>query len=659
MRHPLILVVLACVATLSPGARADVRFDAPLIDGTSVRYVLETSRTMHLDAPAFPGGGQQDAWTQRTEVTIEVTEADEQGASLRLTVDRVRVEQSSSRAGEAWYDTAPSGRQEITAPMEIALADALAGVTGTVCTIEVDADRRITRAAWARPNDARLSRDARSLRERALGRDRVIELVQPLLRPVGAPTGITIGETWEHGTQERSALGTLAVTSVHTYERDRDGLAEFAMTGAITIESQGLGGDIDVERDTFDGAVLWDSETAMAREVRSHLDVRYSLAIEPPMSVAIEVRERLRRADEVTEDNADDLNDLLATAIARFDQPAIAAAVVSSQEVLAIGVAGVRVRGSNAPVTVDDAFHLGSCTKAMTAVLLMNELQRHDGVGLDTTLREVFTDWAGTMHPRYANATLRELLGHTAGVPAFTSGASAENEALRGLPDDPKSARAAFAERLLIVQDDAPWAPDADEGEFVYSNGGYGLAAAVTEHLSGRDWETLMQERLFAPLGMDHAGFGWPADPNNPEAQPRGHYGGLGSLAPQPIDDAYELQSAIDPAGDAHATIGGWARFAQDRLRVLKGSKSHVLGAGPTMDLMTPRESATYAGGWIVVEIPELGTAYAHDGSAGTFYSSVWLLPERDRAVVIVTNAGTGQEACEGVRGRLLRRYAE
>jgi CubicO group peptidase (beta-lactamase class C family) len=53
----------------------------------------------------------------------------------------------------------------------------------------------------------------------------------------------------------------------------------------------------------------------------------------------------------------------------KYGLPALAAAVVKKGEIVATGAVGVRVYGTNIRVTIDDRFHLGSDTKAMTATL--------------------------------------------------------------------------------------------------------------------------------------------------------------------------------------------------------------------------------------------------------------------------------------------------
>ena len=48
----------------------------------------------------------------------------------------------------------------------------------------------------------------------------------------------------------------------------------------------------------------------------------------------------------------------------------MAAAVLRGERMIAHGVAGVRKRGTAERITLNDRFHLGSCTKAMTVTLV-------------------------------------------------------------------------------------------------------------------------------------------------------------------------------------------------------------------------------------------------------------------------------------------------
>ncbi len=65
----------------------------------------------------------------------------------------------------------------------------------------------------------------------------------------------------------------------------------------------------------------------------------------------------------------EDLREMLTPLLEGTDVPSLAAAVVVGSEARAAGAVGVRKRGNDTPVTVNDKYHIGSCVKAMTATL--------------------------------------------------------------------------------------------------------------------------------------------------------------------------------------------------------------------------------------------------------------------------------------------------
>src|SRR5436190_12883612 len=60
-----------------------------------------------------------------------------------------------------------------------------------------------------------------------------------------------------------------------------------------------------------------------------------------------------------------DVSSLIHPACEKHHVPGMVAAIVEDDHVVALAVDGVRERGKADRVTVDDQFHIGSCTKAM------------------------------------------------------------------------------------------------------------------------------------------------------------------------------------------------------------------------------------------------------------------------------------------------------
>src|SRR5687767_12252238 len=99
-----------------------------------------------------------------------------------------------------------------------------------------------------------------------------------------------------------------------------------------------------------------------------------------------------------------DVSPLLAPIIQKHDVPGMAVAVVQGGETVALGVAGVRTRGKPDKIAAADRFHIGSDTKALTAMLC--------GIVVDEgklkwgqTLGETFPDLKKSMHPDYQAVT--------------------------------------------------------------------------------------------------------------------------------------------------------------------------------------------------------------------------------------------------------------
>jgi len=166
--------------------------------------------------------------------------------------------------------------------------------------------------------------------------------------------------------------------------------------------------------------------------------------------------------------------------LARHTLPALAAAVVRQGRVVASGAVGLRRWGTTIPVTINDAFHIGSDTKAMTALLLA-QLVEQGRLRWDTPMAEAFPDLAGRMTVGLGAATLTQVMSHTSGLPA-------DNDATDKLiaqsfeqPGNLDTVRAWFVGELVRLPLTSP--PGT---RFSYSNSGYVMLGALVERLTGR-----------------------------------------------------------------------------------------------------------------------------------------------------------------------------
>ena len=345
------------------------------------------------------------------------------------------------------------------------------------------------------------------------------------------------------------------------------------------------------------------------------------------------------------------LSALLEPLRGKFELPALAAAVVRGEEVVALGAVGVRKVGAPDEVTAQDKFHIGSCTKSMTATLAAMLIEEGK-VSWGTQIADVFPERAAGMDPRYRKVTLEQLLSHRGGTPASldADGLWARIWEQKGTP---------VAQRLFLLDGVLAKPPDAPPGtKLIYSNAGYAIAGAMLERVMGKPWEELMRERIFKPLGMSSAGFGAPASPAMTD-QPWGHTAGSLALRPVPPGPGADNPAAIGPAGTVHCSIGDLARYAAFHLKGARG-EGKLLKPETFLKLHTPVNGQDHALGWLAVERDWAGgAALTHTGSNTMFFTVIWIAPRKDFAVVVATNLGSEKAgtACDQTAWALIQEF--
>ncbi len=345
-----------------------------------------------------------------------------------------------------------------------------------------------------------------------------------------------------------------------------------------------------------------------------------------------------------------DLHDLLLPIRDKASIPALAAVAIKDGQILAQGCAGVRDVTAIDEVTINDKFHLGSCTKAMTATMIARLVDR--GVlRWDMTLGQVFAD-RPAIHEKFRSARLDQLLTNRGGFPRETpNDLWATLFQREGTPT---------AQRLQLLDGMCIVAPEYEPGtKFVYSNQNFAVAGAMAEKVTGKAWEDLMRDELFAPLGITSAGFGAPGSAIQVD-QPRGHMGKRDTLMPAVPGPSADNPPAIGPAGTVHMSLPNWARFVALHARADRA----LLDAKPSDDAafelvskpsmtklhqaidgegagMKNTDTSGYAMGWGVASRPWAdGRVLTHSGSNTMWFCVVWIAPKKDFAVLVATNAG-------------------
>lgn len=314
--------------------------------------------------------------------------------------------------------------------------------------------------------------------------------------------------------------------------------------------------------------------------------------------------------------------------------PGLVVIVARSEGAPEIIVTGVRKFGTADSIQVTDRMHLGSNGKAITATMI-GALVEQRRLTFETTLAEAFPDLAPSMRAEYRGATVRQLLGHAAGIRPYTD--LREFGSFMRPTADTAAQRRAFAARVLSQE--PLFAPGT---KHAYSNAGVALAGMVAERITGQPYEKLVDSLVFKPLG-GRARFGNPGTDTAP--QPFGHVRGRGKQARlvDPRDVEFTVPPVITAAGDASVTLLDYGKFLQMHLRGMRGIDG-VLEAATIKELHTaiaPLDSGTkYGAGWGFAVTKDGFETHGHTGSGGAYIAIAAIQPARDFAIAILTNIG-------------------
>ena len=349
------------------------------------------------------------------------------------------------------------------------------------------------------------------------------------------------------------------------------------------------------------------------------------------------------------------INALLEPIRDKYGVPALTGGIIHAGELIGVGAVGVRRLGSPEQVTVQDRWHLGSCTKAMTATLIATLVE--EGVlSWQTTIGEAFPGLSATSHPGWQAVTVEQFLAHQSGLRGWQSGGGVVGPLMPPVSALSGPLLEQRRQAVQLILEHEPVAPPGTKTD--YANFGYLIAAAMAEAVTGQVWEELLAERLFVPLGMASADFGLPGN-SGTNSQPRGHFFDgtpneprvpeVGEVWPGAAPD---VPPVLGPAGAVHTALGDWSKFVALHLAGARG-ESDFLAPETFQKLHTPlgdTPEQEYALGWgvaegvVISEIVAGGRVLVHVGTTDSFFAYALIVPHMDVAVVLATNKYDGFE---------------
>ncbi|MEE2878304.1 MAG: serine hydrolase [Pseudomonadota bacterium] len=307
------------------------------------------------------------------------------------------------------------------------------------------------------------------------------------------------------------------------------------------------------------------------------------------------------------------------------DLIALGAAVVTSGAQPIVAVTGEAAKGAGTPARDDDAWHVGSNTKALTA-LLYGKLVENGHAEWGASMPTLFPEFSDEMPSEWKQVTIEDLFAHRSG---------AGQVGTLWLLSRHNDSRPMHEQRLETVRKRLTSELPGEYGAFEYSNLNYIIAGAAIEQITGMSWEDAFREYILEEGEAEWAdGWGFGAPPEGIQGHKRGMFGGQKSVG---TGQGADNPQALGPAGTAHAPLASHARLLLEFVNEDSSFITPVLREN--LLAPWPDGNANYAMGWGILDDPDVGRIYLHNGSNTMWLSRVALVPSREAVVIVNTNA--------------------
>jgi CubicO group peptidase (beta-lactamase class C family) len=308
--------------------------------------------------------------------------------------------------------------------------------------------------------------------------------------------------------------------------------------------------------------------------------------------------------------------------------PGVAACAVKNGEVVWMGTYGYANLDQNISVNPDTVFMLGSISKIVTGIALM-QLYEEGLIGLDDDINDYLV--FNVAHPNYPETAItpRMLLSHVSSIrdnwsvlgPLEVSGM-----------DTPLSLEE-FIQSYLTPSGIHYYAAnfiDADPGtQYEYTNVGATLIAYLVEVVSNTTFEEYCQQHIFEPLGMietswfmsnlDIADMAMPYLYSGSSFIPYGHY-----------------SSAVYPCGFMRTSVHQLALLLTTLMEHGTSGTTTILNNNTLQMMMTIQYPSLVSDYGLFFE--NFGVLWGHGGSGPGVATRMLFYPEAHEGVIVMIN---------------------
>ena len=322
------------------------------------------------------------------------------------------------------------------------------------------------------------------------------------------------------------------------------------------------------------------------------------------------------------------LDDVLQEIVTRWGIPGLSVGIVDGGEIAYTRSFGVQNLKTQVPVTSESIFCLQSIAKCFVSSAVMKLMER-GRIQLDAPLIQ-YLPYFKLDDERYPQITIRQTMSHTSGLPDMDE---FEYNDLVSHPEIDDGAAERYVRGLSSMK-----LVHTPGEEFLYSNIGYNVLGDLISKISGQTFEEYMKVNVLSPIGMTDSTFLLADVDRQRVAVPH-------LRTPEMIvNPTYPYHRGDAPASSLHSTVVDMCHWAIACLKrgIYQGQRiltpaSYYMMWTPAVKRGNPPLKEDMGLGWNLGHFDGVQTV-SHGGGGFGWTSQLILLPEKERAAIILCN---------------------
>ena len=311
--------------------------------------------------------------------------------------------------------------------------------------------------------------------------------------------------------------------------------------------------------------------------------------------------------------------------------PGLAVAIVKDNQVIFMKAYGVKEFGTQDSVDINTVFRLGSVSKGFASVLT-GILVDENILSWDDQVIKYLPDFSLKDSAYTKQLTIRNILSQTSGLPTHTY-------------TDMLDYDVPYEQIRPMLSSVAPMCPPGKL--YSYQNVAYSLIGDVLKSATGEDYNSLVSDKIFVPLYMQHASIDFASIASDSNVAKPHLYAGKMVWKSQKLNDRYY---SVAPASGVNASISDMSKW----LLALTGNYPEFIPENSLEEVYTPQiytpikrkfrhnwknlDSLYYGLGWRVFKMNDKRIIY-HGGYVKGYRAEIAVDYEEKAGIVVLFNS--------------------